>query len=189
MKQYTDKETRILDTAADFFTRQPFHKVLLSDVARVAAVGKGTLYLYFKSKDDLYFAVLFREFSTLVDRLQQSMSVEGVPADEQMSGLVRILAEHLFRKAINMELLGYVMTCPATDEWLEKKVEMWQLIEDTVRRGVDQGIFEDDNPRLTAMYIPGLIRSVCLFKPEGMDAETICEHACNFVLQGIGKRR
>ena len=57
MKEYGDKEQRILDTAADLFARQPFHKVLLSDVARVASVGKGTLYLYFKSKEDLYFAV------------------------------------------------------------------------------------------------------------------------------------
>ena len=54
--QRPDEQKRqlIIDTAARFFATQPFHKVRLDDVAAAAQVGKGTLYIYFKSKEDLY---------------------------------------------------------------------------------------------------------------------------------------
>lgn len=181
----TTKKNRILDTAAKLFSQQPFHKVLLSDVAQLARVGKGTLYLYFESKDDLYFAVLFREFSTLVQRIQQSLEDDTAPADEQMRTVVRLLAEHICNKASNVEAMGVVMKCPATAEWSEKRQEFWGQIQSVIDRGVNQGLFADTTPELTAMYIGGLIRSVCLFKPENANVDAIHEHACNFVLGGL----
>ena len=185
MKHDDDKLTRILDAAADLFAKHPFHKVLLSDVARTASVGKGTLYLYFKSKDDLYFGVLLRSFASLLDKLQKTVSETDVPADEQMRDVICILTEHLFKKAINMELLGCVMTCPSTDEWRDKRMELWGLLESLIRRGIDQGVFEDATPRLTAQYIPALLRSVCLSRPEGQDVQSISDHACTFILRGL----
>lgn len=72
--QITDEQKRvnILAAAAELFASQPFHKVVLSDVAEKAGVGKGTLYIYFKSKEDLYFSVLLGGFSNLV-------GVKGAP--------------------------------------------------------------------------------------------------------------
>jgi AcrR family transcriptional regulator len=185
MKEYGDKEQRILDTAADLFARQPFHKVLLSDVARVAAVGKGTLYLYFKSKEALYFAVLFREFSILVDRMRDYLDTGGHSPAVQMNGVVRILADHLFAKAYKAELLSFVVGCPITEEWRAKRRELWDLMEGIIRRGLDQGVFRDEDPKLTARFVTGLVRSACLFAPEGMDEETLCLHAQRFILRGL----
>lgn len=185
MKEYGDKEQRILDTAADLFARQPFHKVLLSDVARVAAVGKGTLYLYFKSKDDLYFAVLFREFSILVDRMRDYLELGGQSPAEQMRGVISILADHIFTKACKAELLSFVIGCPVTEEWRAKRAELWDLLEGIVRRGLDQGVFRAEEPELAARFVTGLVRAACLFAPEGMDGETLCRHAQEFILRGL----
>ena len=189
MKAYSDdKQTRILDAAAELFASRPFHKVLLSDVAKAASVGKGTLYLYFESKDELYLAVLFREFAGLVDRLRAQVSQADGPADEQMACAVREIVRHLFGKAVIVELLrGAVVNCPQTGEWNEKRLELRGIIEAVIQRGIAQGVFEDEHPRLTAQYIPGLIRSVCLFRPEGTDAETVCRHAEAFVLKALRK--
>ena len=188
MKEYSDKERRILDTAAELFAKQPFHKVLLSDVARVAAVGKGTLYLYFQSKEDLYFAVLFRGFSSLVDHLSNYLADTDGPAEEQMAGAVRILCDHMFQKAVNMEMMSMVMTFPTTDEWRAKRLELWSSLEELIRRGIRQGVFEDPDPSLTAQYIPGMIRTACLFKARELEAGSLAEHAGRFILQGLAKR-
>ena len=60
MQRPNDKKRRkITDTAARLFATRPFHKVRLDDVAAAAHVGKGTLYVYFKSKDDLYRSLVF----------------------------------------------------------------------------------------------------------------------------------
>ena len=189
MKEYSEKETRILDAAAEMFTSHPFHKVLLSDVAGAASVGKGTLYLYFKNKEELYFAVLFREFSILVEKLTKKIKQGNLSPAEQLTTIIKCLTKRLFAKATNVELLGTFVSCPKSGEWQEKRVELWTLIESIIVRGVEQGEFEDSNPRLTAQYIPGFIRSVSLFRPENIDCETIQKHACQFVLKSIKKEK
>lgn len=189
MNEYNDdKQQRILDAAAELFAARPFHKVLLSDVARAARVGKGTLYLYFDSKDELYLAVLFREFSGLVDRLRNQLDRDEGPADEQMAAAIREIVQHLYGKGSIVELLrGAVINCPKTGEWNEKRLEMREIIAGVIRRGIRQGLFEDEHPLITAQYIPGLIRSVCLFRPELTDVDTITRHASGFILRGLRK--
>jgi AcrR family transcriptional regulator len=44
------KREAILETAAKLFAQRPFHEVRLEDVASAAHIGKGTVYIYFKSK-------------------------------------------------------------------------------------------------------------------------------------------
>ena len=80
------KRQKILQCAAELFATRPFHKVLLSDVAEVAEVGKGTVYTYFKNKDDLYLSVLFSGFERLVDQLRQRLEAdEACSAEEALA--------------------------------------------------------------------------------------------------------
>ena len=53
-----EKEQQIVRAAAEVFANRDFHRVLMDDVAARAGVGKGTLYRYFPTKDDLYFATI-----------------------------------------------------------------------------------------------------------------------------------
>jgi AcrR family transcriptional regulator len=61
------KRDAILDAARAVFSRQGYASAAMDDVAAEAGIAKGTLYLYFRSKEDLYVASLvrdMREFST-----------------------------------------------------------------------------------------------------------------------------
>jgi TetR/AcrR family fatty acid metabolism transcriptional regulator len=49
-----DKRNKIINAALEIFTEQGFHNTRLDDIAKEANVAKGTLYLYFKSKEDLF---------------------------------------------------------------------------------------------------------------------------------------
>jgi len=48
-----DKREKIIDAAIKLFTRLGYHQTKLDEVARQAEIAKGTLYLHFKSKEDL----------------------------------------------------------------------------------------------------------------------------------------
>ncbi|WP_320007695.1 TetR/AcrR family transcriptional regulator [Maridesulfovibrio sp.] len=185
MKKYSEKETRILDTAAEMFANQAFHKVLLSDVAHSARVGKGTLYLYFKNKDDLYFAVLFRGFSILVDKLRTYTDQKDLAPTEKMVSIIREMSSYMFMKATNAHLLSRVMHFPEGGEWQDIRIELWGIIQTVIEEGVEAGEFEDSCPRFTSQYIPSFIRSISIFPPEGLDHEEFCEHACHFVLKAL----
>ena len=67
------KRRLILDAARGLLVRRGFQDVVLDDVAREADVAKGTLFLYFKSKDELVSAA----FADLVDRLGEAL--EALP--------------------------------------------------------------------------------------------------------------
>lgn len=51
----TDKRQRIVQAVEHLFATRQYHEIKLDEVAHLADVGKGTLYLYFSDKDDLFF--------------------------------------------------------------------------------------------------------------------------------------
>lgn len=187
MAKYSEeKRTRILNAAAELFATQPFHKVLLSDIATKASVGKGTLYLYFTSKDELYLSVVFREFSGLVDEIKRMLGEKQQSAREQMSIIIRELVKRIYGNYTITELLrGAVVDLNGTEDWAQKRKELRNLVESVIRFGVKTGEFKDTNPALTAQYVPGMIRSVSLFSLNNVDSTTIYEHSRDFILKGL----
>ncbi len=49
-----EKKIKILKAAMDVFAEKGFHTARMADVAEIAEIGKGTIYEYFRSKEDLF---------------------------------------------------------------------------------------------------------------------------------------
>ncbi len=64
----------ILGVATRAFDGKDFHEVLTDEIAATAGVGKATLYRYFRTKEDLYFATLMRGFDELDAAIAASSS-------------------------------------------------------------------------------------------------------------------
>src|SRR3984957_16208709 len=64
------KRQRILDAALKLFAHEPYQAVTMDRVAEAAGVAKGTLYLYFPSKDALYLGILSDGLETVSKRYQ-----------------------------------------------------------------------------------------------------------------------
>ncbi|MDX6282907.1 MAG: hypothetical protein QOH03_3978 [Kribbellaceae bacterium] len=71
--QRVERATRILDTAADLLLRHGYRRVTIDDVAAGAGIGKGTVYLHWKTREQLFGAVLDREVLTALDELRQAL--------------------------------------------------------------------------------------------------------------------
>ena len=65
----TEVRERILQSAIDTFSRYGFDKTRMEDIAEAAKLAKGTLYLYFKSKEDLFYAICESGLDKLKDQL------------------------------------------------------------------------------------------------------------------------
>jgi AcrR family transcriptional regulator len=57
----TERAHRILDAAASLMLRYGYRKTTVDDIARVAGVAKGTIYLHWKTREDLFSALMLRE--------------------------------------------------------------------------------------------------------------------------------
>jgi AcrR family transcriptional regulator len=67
------RATRILDVTAELLLRHGYRRVTIDDIARHADIGKGTVYLHWKTRDDLFKAVFEREVLQALEELLQDL--------------------------------------------------------------------------------------------------------------------
>src|SRR5438477_7485595 len=85
------KRERILEAAVKIFAEKGFYNAKVSEIARVAGVADGTIYLYFKSKDDLLISL----FEDRMERINANLreAIEGTRGAE--ARIRRIVRLHL----------------------------------------------------------------------------------------------
>lgn len=153
-KAKASRRRAILSAADKQFAKRPYREVLLEDIAADAEVAKGTLYLYFENKADLYLALVIEWFEPMVRRLQ-----EEVPAVAEQSAWagIRLLIKEMLAFNLDHPALQEVMreTSPASAEAIcgDLKRSMATLIEQTLRQGVARGELADPAPEATAELI------------------------------------
>jgi AcrR family transcriptional regulator len=179
------KRQQIAEAAARLFATLPFHKVKLDDVAAEAGVGKGTLYIYFKSKEDLFFWLIFDAFFRLVDQLETQLGTGETPPREALRTIVAQLVQFSFENPTLFELARSAGPVTRDVRWENKRKELASLIEQTIRRGNADGTFDDPHPEITALCMPGLMRSVMLFGPKGLDQQVVTEQITRLVERGV----
>jgi AcrR family transcriptional regulator len=185
-----EKRAKILKAAAELFATQPFHKVLLSDVAEAAGVGKGTLYIYFKDKEDLYISVLYSGFSAMLEHLREQLDQENQNPVVKLKVIIRETVRFAFNNPYLFEVMRTVPGREAVERmdralWDAKRREFKDLIESVIRDGISQGIFDDPYPELTARYIPGLVRSALLDGVVTVNQEVLAGHMFRLVGSAI----
>jgi len=78
---------RILDAAAELTLRWGYNKTTVDDIARQAGVAKGTIYLHWKTREDLFLALMQREYIRLVKDIQQRIA--GDPEGGTLHGITK----------------------------------------------------------------------------------------------------
>jgi AcrR family transcriptional regulator len=109
-----ERAERILDAAAELLLRAGYRRTTVEDVAERAGVGKGTVYLHWKNREELFLAVLLRESVRSIEDLVRAL--EADPLAARLSTLTRIqytnvLARPLLRAghADDAETLGKLL--------------------------------------------------------------------------------
>lgn len=193
-----DKETKrraLVTAAAKVFARQGFLPTRVADVALEAGVGKGTVYEYFSSKDELVFAVcenLQAEIGTRAD----AILAEGGSATKQFRRLMRFAAAITLEQA---EFQSVVLDFWAASRGgaLEKRFaehsvasyrHYRELLATLVRRGQDAGEFRASaNPEAIATLIVAAIDGlgVQLFFDRSIDPIATTERFTDTLLDGL----
>ncbi|MEU1397641.1 helix-turn-helix domain-containing protein [Micromonospora zamorensis] len=110
MTARTDRETKILDVAADMLVRHGYRRVTIDDVAGAAGIGKGTVYLHWKTREALFVAVFAREVRAAIADM-----VTALRADPAVALLHRFAVE--FFLAILRRPLLYGMAIGDVQMW------------------------------------------------------------------------
>ncbi len=97
------REERILDAATTLLVRWGYRKTTIDDVAHEAGVGKGTIYLHWKDKNDLFRAAIWRERQRYSEELQRRIA-----ADPE-GGLLHRITVHGLLAALSNPLMAAII--------------------------------------------------------------------------------
>lgn len=78
-----DKRRRIIQSATSIFANYGFYNAKISQIAHMADVADGTIYLYFKSKDDILICIFEEEMARVISMQEESLS-KGTTATEKL---------------------------------------------------------------------------------------------------------
>jgi AcrR family transcriptional regulator len=106
---------RILDVAVDLLLRWGYRRVTIDDLARHADVGKGTIYLHWKTREALFQAVFEREVLAAVDELVAALRQDSrawLPHELARSSFLAIMGRPLLRGVFlgDAEMVGRLAT-------------------------------------------------------------------------------
>jgi AcrR family transcriptional regulator len=155
----------ILRAARCVFARQGFADTVVDDIADQAGIGKGTLYLYFRSKEDIYMAALLEDARRLNTATRERMQQVG-SWQEQLRAYVTVRMEHLetnqdFLRIYLAEFRGMMMRNARIHcELYQVMRESEGLLAQAFAAAIARGEVREVDPELAAMTVVDLTRGL-----------------------------
>ena len=145
----------LVDVARQLFARVGFDNTTMNDIAQASQKGRRTLYTYFKSKADIFSAVIESEMDSVHQQLLH-LADQDMPADEK---LIAFLYTRLDAVKMVVSRNGTLKATFFRDIWrveqARKKFSIQEtvLIKNILDEGVREGIFEIPDTDATAYII------------------------------------
>ncbi len=176
----------ILDSAATLFAARSYHDVLLEDVAAAAEVAKGTVYLYFKSKEHLYLTLVREALGPMLDDLhRRAIEQEDLPAWETLQQIVRTLMMFSAEHPALQEVLRVTSQVSREAVMRDLHEQLTTMLEKTLERGMARGELAEADPRVIAQMVLGMVNKCGMINPKNRTRQT-AEKLSEQVLQFIG---
>jgi TetR/AcrR family fatty acid metabolism transcriptional regulator len=156
----TDKRDALLRAAIETFAARGFFNAQVADVARTAGVAAGTVYLYFRGKDDLLISVFEKTMREAIAAGRDRIASLSDPL-AQLRAIARL---HLDRMSRDRALaVVFQVELRQSTKFMERFSathlrEYLGIIRDVIARGQAQGVFRHDvNPTLASKLLFGML--------------------------------
>lgn len=190
-----ERKAQIISAAEDVFTKKGFNEARMDDIADETGLSKGTLYLYFKSKDDLIIAILDRMFQ------REMKQMEGL----DQAGLSAADAIWKMTEAVTNNILGFVRLVPIVyqflalafrNKYVQKALKKYinqyiDMITPIIEQGIKSGEFRKVNAREVAIAMSAIIEGTLLlwvYDRDLVEPEKHIRSGIKLLLEGVQAR-
>ncbi len=160
-----EQAEKILAAASRLFALHRFHEARMEDIAGAAGVGKGTLYRYFKDKEELYLALLDRAADGLQQRIAEAAAEVCCPRGKLEAVVAAILAYFDLNPYL-FDLLSHAESRQQTgtlEKWQEVRNTNLHRIEEILEEGRKAGLWDVPDPETPVLMMLGGLRAVLRF--------------------------
>ena len=160
-----DKKQRIMQAAERMFKARQLHEITLDEVAREADVGKGTIYLYFTDKQDLFFQTAVAGFEEMCAMLRGNVNGQAPFRDELLTVCLKISEFFRHRRPLFRMIMAEGERAMGRggslrQRWLKRRKTMTQTVAAIVARGAAAGEVRRDIPaEVMTEYLLGMLRT------------------------------
>jgi len=194
MGQHLDKEERrrqLMDAALIAFGKKGYHATQVSDIIAEAKVARGTFYLYFEGKREIFAAIVTRIFQEIGKQIRAIPydAVDEIPS--QILGNLTRVTDLLLKNSLFVKLL-FSDAVGLDTEFDAQLKKFYELILDYIVRGLRQGqkmgFVREGEIKVLAVCLLGCVKEVFyqyVLGTEKPSATDILQEIYTFVINGI----
>lgn len=173
----------LLDATCRVVARHGFQRVTIDRVAEEAKIAKGTVYLYFHTKEELLKAAVEQGMATFASQIRAEVEEVTAPL-EKLCRLVEASLElsdsnRDFFKTLLLErnFLAAAPSHPEAAQMLDLYLEYIHLIEDVIQEGVDAGVLRPHNVEVSAFALNEAMRGCFQQRALGLTTRSAADDA------------
>ncbi len=177
----------ILAAAEAIFTERDYHEVQMDDVARAGEVGKGTLYRYFRSKRELYMAVMFEGIGRLHGEIE-AVARTADPPVRKLERIVRCTLGHFWDRQRFFALIHQNEHKPDRDlrVWFRHRRRLVRLVQDAFDQAIAAGQVRAVDSRIATEMLFGMMRGVNRYRTRDDRLDTLVTAIVCMLMDGVG---
>lgn len=187
---------KLVDVARQLFAKKGVEATTMNDIAVASKKGRRTLYTYFKSKDQIYMAVVESELKMLSDTMDKVAKKPTVPDKK----ILELITTHLDIIKMAVYRNGTLRADFFRDIWRVEAMRKYfdnneiKLFREVLREGKEQGLFDIDNVEITADILHYCIKGIEVPYIRGqiggdLDDETGWRYVSKIVYGALGCRK
>lgn len=183
---------QITEAAAKVFSKKGLDKARMDDIAEEADLSKGTLYLYFKSKDAIITHLLDKLFEREFTDLSMMVG-EDHPASEKLilftNAIIADLKNWFRLIPIMYEFLGRLFRQSVVQQAFKKYLRTYlNMITPLIQEGINSGEFNAEDAKSVAITIGALFEGTILlwvYDKESVDLEKHIHDGIDLLMKGL----
>ena len=187
----------LIEVARQMFATKGFDNTTMNEIAAQSGKGRRTLYTYFKSKSDIFMAVIDSEMNRLVEAIEEILPLR-LPADEKLKRYILCRLDQVKDTVIrNGSLKADFFRDVIQLEHARRRLDVRELtiLRSILQQGIDEGTFEIDNASVVAVTIHYALRGLDLpnirgqFTALGVPTIRVRESIFKMIFYGIVRGR
>ncbi|HEY7369033.1 MAG TPA: TetR/AcrR family transcriptional regulator [Thermoanaerobaculia bacterium] len=183
-----EKLEEILAAASQVFAQKDFHEVLIDEIAEVGGIGKGTVYRYFRTKEDLYFAVILRGLDRLDVVLSAALPQEASPVRRLERIAREILSFFWHQRSLLMLLYRDEKSLRSRHGGLrEGHDRLVRQVQEAILEGIQRREFRGVDPYTAAEMFLGMIRGINIFRRDEDTVDALVAEIVGVFTKGVSR--
>lgn len=190
-----ERKKQILDAAATVFAKKGFADARMEDIAIEAGLSKATLYLYFKSKDDIIAAILDQFYNRGMQDLQMLQGYEG-SISELLLLLTRFFGAEAEQMMSMLPIAFEFYALAARREDVRRLIKEYfrnyrEGLAALVQMGIERGEFRAVDPHEAAIVLSAIYEGLAVLEatdPTVVTWQMMAENAVQLLLDGLKRK-